>query len=69
MVETYDIISEEGGRLVTCVNDGTNVTIKGKGGNLSLQQFIAQATNPSLAKQMKGRRQKIRCKGKETFSM
>ena len=58
MAETYDIITEEGGRLVTCVNDGGNVTIKGKEGNLSLSSFMAQVTNPSLARQLKGRRPK-----------
>ena len=62
MAETYDIITDEGGRLVTCVKDGSNVTIKGKNGNLSLQNFMAQATNPSLAKQMKSRRSKNRKK-------
>ena len=50
MVETYDIITDEGGRLVTCVKEGGNVTIRGKEGNLSLQNFMAQATNPSLAR-------------------
>ncbi len=58
MMETYDIITEEGGRLVTCINDEGNVTIKGKEGNLSLHSFMAQATNPTLAKQMKCRRPK-----------
>ena len=70
MVETYDIITDEGGRLVTCVKDGSNVTIQGKEGNLSLQNFMAQATNPSLARQMKGRspkkRKKARTKTKGT---
>ncbi len=65
MVETYDIITDEGGRLVTCVNDGGNVVIRGKEGNLSLQSFMAQATNPSLARQMKGRRPKNRQKEKK----
>ena len=34
------------------------VTIKGKEGNLSLSSFMAQVTNPSLARQLKGRRPK-----------
>ena len=62
MAETYDIITEEGGRLVTCINDGGNVTIKGKEGNLSLSSFMAQATNPSLARKLKGRRPKNKLK-------
>ena len=63
MAETYDIITEEGGRLVTCVKENGNVTIRGKGGNLSLSSFMAQVTNPSLAKQMKSKR--LRKKPKE----
>ena len=62
MAETYDIITEEGGRLVTCVNENGNVTIRGKGGNLSLNSFMAQATNPSLAKQLKSRRSRSKPK-------
>ncbi len=69
MVETYDIITDEGGRLVTCVNEGGNVMIKGKEGNLSLQSFLAQATNPSLARQMKGRRPKNRQKKQNEMSV
>ena len=59
MVETYDIITDEGG----------NVTIRGKEGNLSLQNFMAQATNPSLARQMKGRRPKNRQKKQNEMSV
>ncbi len=62
MAEIYDIITDEGGRLATCVNDGGNVTIKGKEGNISLQNFMAQATNPSLARKMKTRTSKNRRK-------
>ena len=69
MAETYDIITEEGGRLVTCVNDGGNVTIKGKEGNLSLSSFMAQVTNPSLARQLKGRRPKNKLKDKTRRSI
>ena len=60
MTETYDIITEQGGRLVTCEKDGERITIKGKEGDLSLQKFMAQVTNPPLARQMKARRPKKR---------
>lgn len=62
MAETFDIITEEGGRLVTCVKEGGNVIIRGKEGNLSLSSFMAQISNPSLAKQMKGKRLKGKAK-------
>ena len=67
MAETFDIITEEGGRLVTCVREGSNVTIRGKEGNLSLSSFMAQVSNPSLAKQMKSKR--LRGKPKEPMKI
>lgn len=54
---------------MTCVKEGGNVTIRGKEGNLSLQNFMAQATNPSLARQMKGRRPKNRQKKQNEMSV
>lgn len=62
MAETYDIITEEGGRLLTCVHDEGNILFKGKEGNLSLQGLMEQAMNPSLAKQRKNRKPKARRK-------
>ena len=58
VTEVYDIVSEDGTRVATCRRENGHILIQGKSGCIPLQQFVAQATNPSLAKQMKSRRSK-----------
>ena len=53
MTETFDIISEEGTRVVQCKNDNGKITFHGKWGTLTMQELMAQASNPVLARQRK----------------
>ena len=62
MTEIYDIISEDGTRVVRCENTDGFVTIHSKETSISFQSFVAQAMNPALAKQKKAR---LRKKNKE----
>ena len=58
MTEVYDIVNEEGTRVISCKKDGSTIMVQGKCASISLSQFVAQATNPNLARQMKSRRTK-----------
>lgn len=58
VTEVYDIINEEGARVISCKRDGNTIMVQGKCASISLSQFVAQATNPNLARQMKSRRAK-----------
>ena len=42
----YDILTDEGHRLVTCIRDGQNIFIEGKGGGLRINSFLEQVFNP-----------------------
>lgn len=53
MTSTFDIITEEGGKLLTCVNDNDRIFFRGKQGILSFEKFMAQIVNPALATQMR----------------
>jgi len=58
VTEVYDIVNEEGTRVISCKKDGSTIMVQGKCASISLSQFVAQATNPNLARQMKSRRTK-----------
>ena len=58
MTEVYDIVNEDGARVISCKREGKIIMVQGKCASISLSQFVAQATNPNLARQMKSRRTK-----------
>ena len=58
MTEVYDILSEDGARVVRCENKDGIVIIHSKETSISLQSFMAQVMNPSLAKRKKARLKK-----------
>ena len=58
MTEVYDIVNEEGTRVISCKREGNIIMVQGKCASITLSQFVAQATNPNLARQMKSRRTK-----------
>ena len=53
MTQTFDIISKEGVRVLQCKNDDGQITFLGRWGSLSMEDLMAQATNPTLARQRK----------------
>ena len=53
MTAMFDIITEEGGKLLTYVNDNNRIFLRGKEGVLSIEKFMAQIANPALANQMR----------------
>ena len=55
-VEVYDILTHDGGRLVTCRKENGKVTVCGKDGDMSLMEFLELAVNPDLARQRKSRK-------------
>lgn len=58
VTEVYDIVNEDGARVISCKKEGSTIMIQGKSASIPLSQFVAQATNPILARQMKSRRTK-----------
>ena len=58
MTEVYDIVNEDGARVISCKREGNIIMVQGKCASITLSQFVAQATNPNLARQMKSRRTK-----------
>ena len=53
MTKTYDIVTEDGKRLITCIHDNGNIYLKGKNGTLDMNKFMWQAYNPTAARKMK----------------
>ncbi len=53
MTVTYDIFTDNGHRLLTCVRDSQGTFLRGKNGTLSVDSFLAQIANPSLARRMR----------------
>ena len=58
MTEVYDIVNEDGARVISCKREGNIIMVQGKCASITLSQFVAQATNPNHARQMKSRRTK-----------
>ena len=46
MLIKYDILTEEGGRLLTCVKENGRVFLQGKEGRVSIENFISQLFTP-----------------------
>ena len=53
MSMTHDILTEDGKKLLTCINDNGNISFQGKNGTLDLNNFMWQVYNPATARKMK----------------
>ncbi len=53
MITKHDILTDEGGRLLTCIRNGDRVILQGKEGFLSMEGLISQIITPITTKHNK----------------
>ena len=56
MAQIFEIATENGKMFCKCKKEGGTLVLIGKGGNLSLQQFMDQVCNPNLAMKLRGQK-------------
>lgn len=55
MTATYDILTDDGHRLLTCVHDSRGIFLQGKYGKLELLMLLEQVFNPGKAQMERAR--------------
>lgn len=56
MSQDFEIATENGKMFCKCKKEGGTLVLIGKGGKLSLQQFMDQVCNPNLAMKLRGKK-------------